>query len=243
MKLSVAVVDDLKTDRETLVRDLHALIVQIPEQELVCRCYDSAEAFLADAPEVRLVFLDICMGGMNGIELARNLRSLDEKLLIVFLSTSSDFAFDAFPIHPFDYLIKPYSRERLEHVIREALRVLHVSEPKVAVRVARAVHNIPLGKLVSAVSQGHSVDLRLTGGETLRSIMNFSEIEQLLAPHPRFLLVNRGVLVNMDHVLTLEGDSLLMQDGSRFALRTRNRAELVARFSQYQIARLKGGLS
>ena len=73
--------------------------------------------------------------------------------------------------------------------------------------------------------------------------MNFSEIEQLLAPHPRFLLVNRGVLVNMDHVLTLEGDSLLMQDGSQFALRTRNRAELVARFSQYQIARLKGGLS
>ena len=58
-----------------------------------------------------LVFLDICMGDVNGIELARHLRAVDEKVLIVFLTTSSEYAFDAFPIHPFDYLMKPIDPE------------------------------------------------------------------------------------------------------------------------------------
>ena len=45
----------------------------------------------------------------------------------------------------------------------------------------------------------------------------------------------------MDHVLALDGDLLRMQDGAVFPLRTRGRAELTARFTQYQISRLKGG--
>lgn len=240
MNLSVAIVDDLQADRDRLSADLHALFHSMPEHSLSTLCFESAEAFLSRQPEVQLVFLDILMDGITGIDLARRLRGLDEKLLIVFVSSSPEFAFDAFPVHPFDYLIKPYQADRLMHVVQEAMRVLHRSDPKVAIRVSRAVHNVPIGKIISAVSRGHNVDITLHGADPLQALMTFADVERLLLPHARFLTMNRGVLVNMDYALSLSGDTVLLQDGRSFALNSRRRAEIVASFNQYQFSRLKG---
>ena len=96
--------------------------------------------------------------------------------------------------------------------------------------------------IISAVAQGHSVEIAIIGSKPVRSIMRFSEVEALLCKDYRFLQCNRGVIVNMDHVLSLNGDVLLMKNGTSFSLRTRNRRELTAQFMQYQISRLKGGL-
>ena len=242
MELFVAVVDDLQSEREHIRADLERIFQNNAEYELRCICFESAEAFLDASPEVQIVFLDICMDGMNGIELARRLRNLNERLLIIFLSTSSEFAFDVFPIHPFDYLIKPYPYARLEHVVKEAVRVLNLGERIIPIRVARSVFNIPVGSIVSVVSQGHRVVVAIAGAESIQSIMTFSELEKLLTSEERFLPINRGILVNMDYARALTGDTLTMLDGSAFALRTKNRSQIVSRFSHYQLSRLKGGL-
>lgn len=241
MQLSVSIVDDLRSDRERLAAAITSWFDRNGEHSVSISFFESAEEVIAKGTQVQLAFLDICMEGMNGIELARRLRGFDEKLLIVFLSTSRDYAFDAFPVHPFDYLIKPCREEDLDHVLREALRVLAAADPGIDVRVARAVHHILLRRIIAAVAQGHNVELHLVGEEPLRSIMTFAELEKQLAGDPRFLTCNRGVLVNMDHALSLSGDALRMQDGSVYYLRSRSRAELAARYTQYQLSRLKGG--
>ncbi len=241
MSIMIAIVDDLESDRENLHKDIERFFISAPH-EIDCRLFPSAEAFLKSDFQPQIVFLDICMEGMNGVELAKALRARDEKLLIVFLSTSSDFAFDAFPVHPFDYLIKPYQKENLTRVLQEAMRVMGITDPKVELRFSRAAQQIPLRLIVSAVAQGHSVEIAILGTKPVRSIMRFSEVEALLCSDYRFLACNRGVIVNMDHVLSLNDDVLLMKDGTSFSLRTRNRRELISQFTQYQISRLKGGL-
>ena len=241
MRISIAIVDDLAEDRARLNSAIAHWFASRPDMESAVYVYPGAEEMLAAQQPVQIAFLDIRMQGLSGIALARRLRLLDEKILLVFLSSSAEYAFDAFPVHPFDYLLKPCADEAVAHVLDEALRVLSTAEPTVLIRVARAEHQVPLSRITAAVSQGHSVEITLTGGETLRSILTFSELESLLGKDPRFLICNRGVLVNMDHVLALDGDLLRMQDGSVFPLRTRGRAELTARFTQYQISRLKGG--
>ena len=131
MAIMIAIVDDLESDREKLRRDLEAFFNNT-SHEIDCRLFSSAEAFLNSEFNAQIVFLDICMEGMNGVDLAKMLREKDEKLLIVFLSTSSDYAFDAFPVHPFDYLVKPYQKENLTRVLQETLRVMGVADPKVS---------------------------------------------------------------------------------------------------------------
>ena len=69
--------------------------------------------------------------------------------------------------------------------------------------------------------------------------MTFSEVYNELSSDPRFLLCNRGVLINMDHALTLENSILRMQEGPPCPLRVRDQAKLIAQFSQYQLSRMK----
>ncbi len=241
MQISIAIVDDLDEDRARIYGALERWFAARPDCEYALFPFHGAEEMIAARPDVQMAFLDIRMEGLNGIELARHLRLLDEKILLVFLSSSAEFAFDAFPVHPFDYLLKPCADGDVARVMEEALRVLSADQRTITVRVARAEHHVPVNRIVSVVSQGHSVEITLTGGATLRSIMTFAELEALLAADPRFLICNRGVRVNMDHALALDGDVLRMREGDSFPLRTRGRAELAARFAQYQIFRLKGG--
>ena len=57
------------------------------------------------------------MEGTNGIETAQRLRAADPDLLIVFVTSSPEYVWDAFPVHPFDYLLKPYQPEELKQII------------------------------------------------------------------------------------------------------------------------------
>ena len=241
--LNIAVVDDLREDREHLAEAVAAHMERRTELQPRVQTFDSAEALLsACASETfRLVFLDICMDGMSGIELARALRGRDRSMLIVFVSTSREYAFDAFPIHPFDYLIKPYDDRRLRTLLDEALAALDASVPMVEIRVPYANMTVPVDEIMSVVAQGHAVEICLTDGQHIRSIMTFAELEQQLNGDRHFLLINRGVLINMDQVLTLDDGTVRMKDGATHLLRTRGRSELLAQFTQYQISRLERG--
>ena len=242
MEWRIAIVDDLKMDRERLEKDV---VKRYEKQELEAdvHVYDSGTAMLKEFSKdlFHVAFLDIRMDDMTGIELAEQLRKEDTNLLICFLTTSREYAFDAFPIHPFDYLIKPYKEEQLNHVLAEALRVLSGSEPEITVKAGKAEVQVAYSQIVSVISQGHAVLFRLTDGSTVRGMLTFGETEQILTADERFLLCNRGILVNMDHVSSMNGEIFSMDDGSSYPLRTKNRPELIRQFSQYQITRMRRG--
>ena len=242
MKWSIAIVDDLKMDRERLQKDVARWYRKQEIEADIC-VYDSGYAMLQDFSKDRfqIAFLDIRMDEMTGIQLAEHLRSYDTNLLICFLTTSREYAFDAFPIHPFDYLIKPYKEEQLNHVLAEAQRVLSGSEPEISVKSGKAEVQVTYSQIVSVISQGHVVTFRLTDGQTVRGLMTFGETEQVLTADERFLLCNRGILVNMDHVASMNGEIFRMDDGISYPLRTKNRSDLIRQFSQYQITRMRRG--
>ena len=195
MLIRIAIVDDQPEARELLRQDL---LVRAPAGTSIA-CFDSSESFLSGfvPGDDSLIFPDICMKGMNGIEAAERVRKRSARCLIVFLTSSREYAFDAFPIHPFDYLVKPYQTSQLEHVLSGAIRLI--------------------------------------------SLQTFAELEAMLQGDERFLPCNRGVLVNMDEALKLDGDSIILMNGMRFPIRQRNRLEMVNRFSEYQIRRMKRG--
>ena len=178
---------------------------------------------------------------MNGIEAAKRVRNRSARCLIVFLTSSKEYAFDAFPIHPFDYLVKPYSLTQLDHVLSGAIRLMEENEQQVEIRLPRQTIRLPHGQIAAVASHGHTLDIFTVSGACLKSSQTFAELESALQSDERFLPCNRGVLVNMDEALKLDSDSILLTSGMRFPLRQRNRLDLVNRFSEYQIKRMKRG--
>ena len=136
---------------------------------------------------------------------------------------------------------KPYSAARLDHVLSGAIRLMEESEQLVEIHLPRQTIRLPHGQIVAVTSHGHALDIFTVSGACLKSSQTFAELEAALRGDERFLPCNRGVLVNMDEALKLDGDSILLTDGLRFPLRQRNRLDLINRFSEYQIKRMKRG--
>ncbi|MBR2674364.1 MAG: response regulator transcription factor [Mogibacterium sp.] len=235
MKIRIAIVDDLIEDRSSLSE----LIRQISEESVI-DTFPSADDFLKTymPDKYDLVFLDICMDEINGVQLATKLRKTDPHLLIVFQTTSREYAFDTFPLHPFDYLMKPCRMDEVEGVIEEAIRVLSAGDPEIRITAVRATYNVPLRSIIAIVSQGHNVDIFLNNNQSLTSTETFKSVSEKLGDDIRFLQINRGVIINMDYALSPAQDEMKMKDGSSYPIRINGRTAVLSAFSQYMISRL-----
>lgn len=238
MELRFAVVEDRLPDAQRLESLLRLAFGG--GQPLVCDHYESGDAFLAAFPskEYQVVFLDICMEGTNGIETARILRRTDPDLLLVFVTSSPEYVWDAFPVHPFDYLLKPYREEKLFQLADELRRVLFRAEPELEVRIARQQVHLPLRKIQYAMAQNHYVRIVSDDGEC-RAVSTFSQVEQLLRAQENFIVCNRGVILNMDKVLRLDSDCFEMLDGTCLPVRQKDKNTLFAQFTQYQFRHMR----
>lgn len=238
MELRFAVVEDRLPDAQRLESLLRLAFGG--GQPLVCDHYESGDAFLAAFPskEYQVIFLDICMEGTNGIETARILRRTDPDLLLVFVTSSPEYVWDAFPVHPFDYLLKPYREEKLFQLADELRRVLFRAEPELEVRIARQQVHLPLRKIQYAMAQNHYVRIVSDDGEC-RAVSTFSQVEQLLQAQENFIVCNRGVILNMDKVLRLDFDCFEMLDGTCLPVRQKDKNSLFAQFTQYQFRHMR----
>ena len=242
MKINIAIVDDLQTDNERLYFDICSW--HCPDGVTlgsILRCQSGTAMLEQFEPgNIHIIFMDICMDELNGIETASRIREMDTSVMIVFITTSREFAFDAFPVHPFDYIIKPYKRSQLIDVLNEAARVLVTEDPEIPVRVLRTQHSLLVGKISAAISRGHTVEFILSEGQSIISNMTFAEVEELLAAQQRFLMCNRGLIINMDHVESTDSEVFRMKDGQDYPIRIRGRAKVLSDFSRYQFSRMRG---
>lgn len=176
--------------------------------------------------------------GTSGIETAQQLRRADPKVLIVFVTSSPEYVWDAFPVHPFDYLLKPYEEEKFRKLAAELRRVLCRTEPELEVRIARQTVQLPLRKVLYAMAQNHFVRVVSEDGEC-RAACGFAQVEEKLRTEENFMSCNRGIVINMDKVLRFEDDCIEMLDGTRLPVRQKDKNALFAHFTQYQFRHMR----
>ena len=115
--LRIAVCDD----EPQIVKQLTDLVMQCaPDCELTC--YAHGEELLEAQKTFDLIFLDIQMKPLNGMETAKRIRSLDEGVLIVFITAWKEYVFDAFDVGAFHYLLKPVQLQKLREILQRAQR-------------------------------------------------------------------------------------------------------------------------
>jgi len=246
--MKIAIVDDRAEDRAVLEECIRAYYDEKAAAgdasgdaaSFAFSHFDSAEDFLPSFSKgsCDVAFLDIIMDEMNGIELAKKMRELDPHALIVFQTTSREYAFDAFPVHPFDYLIKPCRQDEVDTVMAEAERVLRAGDPEITV-MAKSEFRVPVRTICAAVASGRGVELQLANSQPLKTSETFRSISEKLGTFPSFLLINRGVIINMDHVLAPEGDCIRMKDGALHPVKVNGRGAVMKEFNQYMISRVE----
>jgi len=159
--------------------------------------------------------LDILMPVMNGMELARTLREDQPKAPIAFLTTSKDYAREAFSLDASSYIEKPFTVARLETVLDRLLALLPKSEDEMLVvkTTEGEIRSVPLSEIIWAETDGHYQNLRLWDGRKVRCRMSGVELWERISPIGLFVQANKGVVLGVRHVRTLAADKAVLSNG------------------------------
>lgn len=203
--------------------------------------FDCGETFLEalGRESFSVVFMDIFMDGMDGVTAALRLREADSRCLLVFLTFDMDYMREAFSCHAFEYVSKPFSPQRIERVLRDAVKVLPVSGKYVEVVNGRTAMQVFLDDIVSVLTDAHYLDIGLRDGTELHCRMTIPEFLGQTGEDDRFLAVNRGVVLNADHIVEMEDNCCVMENGARFPVRVRDRLKIEQAVQDYHFRRIR----
>lgn len=212
--MRIAIVDDLAKERLELKERLNTLI-QNHRLAAELSEFDSGTAFLEAAGQnpFQVVFLDIYMDTVDGIQTAEQLRTFDRNCLLIFTTTSTDHALDGFRVRALHYLVKPYSEEELSRLFEEILQRLPAPAKYITIKTGRENVRLRLSDILYAEHYQHVIHIYLSNGKTLLTRMTFSSFTAQLASEECFFLCNRGVLVNMEYAADFDGTAFLLKNG------------------------------
>lgn len=237
MMIAIGICEDSPEDLRQLQTALERLVPAIYGGPVRCTAYRCGEALLMDLEEgdadFALLFLDIFMGGITGIDTARRIRGLGRSTPLVFLTSSPDFAVESYDVEAAGYLLKPLREEKLERLLRRLLE--REGRPPVALPVGRSTVHLSRREILYAESMAYKLKIYRTGGEVLEVRWKLDDLEAVLRD-PRFLRCHQSYLINMDQVARVERDFLL-QDGSRVPIRVRSRRQILDAYHRYFLSK------
>ncbi len=179
------------------------------------RVYSGADSLLADIEDKKvqydLYLLDIFMEeSIDGIELAKELRGIQEDAVICFISTSDSFYREAYDLYAIQYLIKPIQEESLTGLLQKVQKILARDNGKKLIYTWRGKCGaIPYGKIRYISSRGHTLSIYCTDGSIQDSTGKLSDLERQVCGDI-FMRCHQSFIINMYHVEGLSGTGLII---------------------------------
>lgn len=181
--------------------------------------FQSAEELLERISEKKynpdLLLLDIFMSGKTGVEAAEELRRQQCGTFIVFLTTSKEYALEAYGVDALQYLVKPLDRERFFHAMEMVFQQMKKAEEQIVMKVAGGgIRQMKPDEIICCESQKNYQILYLET-EECRVRMTAKELWEMLEHFTQFRRCGRSYILNLNHVISVEKEEILMDNECR----------------------------
>lgn len=210
--MRTAIVDDRADDREFLAKELYGALRERGYGAAAIDAYEGGEQLLEafDRGSYDLIFLDIYMKGINGIETGAEIRKKDRDVRLVFITTSNDFAAESYSLRADYYLLKPFSRED----ILRALDCIDLSDfERKRVAVLPDGSEIPLHDILYSEYFNHRITIHLINGRKKKLRASQLEMEKLLCANDFFATSMKGMIVNLEYVQRIDEGMIYLEEG------------------------------
>lgn len=215
MDYRIAICDDRQEDRE-YVRQLTARWAQQRGNQVEMTEFCSAEQFLFSCPQpdFDLLLLDIEMGEMDGVSLAKQVRRTNELMQIVFITGYSDYITEGYEVAALHYLMKPVKEEKLFAVLDRAVERLHKNTKVLTLETAEEMVRVPLYQVSALEVQRNYVTVHARQDYTVKK--SLSELMEQL--DERFFRVGRSAVVNLNDISRVTRSDIYLTDGRSIPL-------------------------
>jgi len=230
--MKIAIVDDAAAERVRLRADL---VRELKEREICAEIeeFESGEEFLeVFSPGVfSVVFLDIFMKELTGIEVGERLYEKDSKCRIIFLTSSEEYMLESYRVRATYYLVKPYELQRLQQALdfcfpRES------EDELLKVRLKEGTLTIPKREVLYVAAKGRYSQIH-TEEQIIDSKSTFSDVVHMLAGDSRFFCCYKGVLVNFAKVAAQRDNDFIMMDGQVVPISKRVKTEALGMYHDF----------
>ena len=193
---------------------------------------DLLENYNCDAD---ILFLDIQVPDMLGIEVAKQIRQKDNTVIIMFVTSFSQYAIEGYSVDAMDYILKPVSYAPFSAKLARAVRVIKQRQTEgvmMSVKTKTSIRRFPSSKLAYIEVINHTLVYHLTDGSVLSQWGSLGHVEEQLQ-ESYFVRCNSGYLVNLRYVESIEGNYVIV-NGDSLKISAPKRKEFLGAVAQYK---------
>lgn len=226
--MQIAICDDIQKELETIRAALDTYAKVHSELHFDIDEYTAAIDVLNAVEKGKtydIALLDICMPGVLGTDVAKEMFSKSPDMGIIFLTTSDEYAVTAFALNATHYLLKPFSQEQFNEALDRAVKKTE-DQDFLFLACVDGMYRICVTEIVSIESQNHYLLLNLSSGEILRLRMKLSQMFEEMQKYPGFIKVGASYVVNLAFVRRISGNTLEMFNGSKISIPRRSSEEV-----------------
>ena len=218
--LSIAVCDDEVIECCNIARKIKDIL---EEMKIPCiiRQFQSGRELLQAMESFDIVFLDIMMQDQDGMKTAKMLRERENEKILIFVSSSREYVFEAYDVEAFQYLLKPVNEEKFAQVFARAVKQIMSNRENpqrgraLTLQSASTSKTVPLDSIYYIESSDHKVVLHLRDGK----FAYYAKIRDLeMELQNQFFRIHKGYLVNLSYVAGYSKTEVTLTNGEKLLL-------------------------
>ena len=209
--IRIAICDDEKHMSDH-IRAMASDFFRKKNREIQLRTFSSGEELLSYDGQIDILFLDIQMKGMDGIETARKLRDSKFRGFLIFITVLKEMVFQSFEVQAYDYLVKPVEEKQFEKTMERLYASMqNASEDSLLVQKGYEGRIIQKDEIVFCEIIDRKIYLNLASGEVVDYYERIENLETKLGSH--FFRCHRSYLINLKHLKGYKNGTACMDNG------------------------------
>ncbi len=202
--------------------------------------YESGEELVRktdDGSNANIVFLDIEMNKIDGIDTAKLIRIQDKDCIIIFISSHTERVFDTFDCETFNFITKPFTQERFNDVLEKALEKHRLNKGYFIISWKNENIKMPVNKIKFFESYKKHIIFHTYDGE-FEMVATLGETLKQLSVYG-FFQTHQGYVVNMNLIKRFDGLDIILVDGTKVPMSLRKKTGVLKSYAKH-VARYKG---
>lgn len=212
--MKIVICDDDPASRETAAAAVEAWAAG-RHQRTEITVFDNGDDLIEHLQQkpASILLLDIFMPVFSGMDIAQEIRTFDQDIIIIFLTSSPEYAIESYDVRASGYLLKPLDRHKLCRVMDRCLSELDPLPKRIILRTAGGYLSQQISEIECVEAQNKTMLITKTDGGYLESTETLSSLEQKLTLEAGFFKCHRSYLVNLFAVEHFNMSGLVTKSG------------------------------
>ena len=225
--LQIAIVEDSPAEREK-IRECLDYVTETEKISFHIQEFSTGASFLFNANDGwDIVFMDIDMPEMNGMETARAMRKTNQAVILIFVTNMAQYAISGYEVDALDFILKPINKYSFAIKVKRAVaRTIKRNDEFIPVRMEGDIHQVRIASIKYLDMQDHHVIYHTVEGDYSEYITLKEACEKINRKF--FVYCNRSYLVNMRHITSVGKDTVKVGGDELIISRPQRKAFLEA---------------